>query len=79
MFPFYQSFGSFSHGYDLFHIFSFILPFKMANSILKIGHIGTFLVAQWLRLCAPVQGAWVQSLVRELDLIQHDWEFTCHS
>ena len=28
---------------------------------------GTFLVAQWLRLCLPMQVAWFQSLVRELD------------
>ena len=26
---------------------------------------GTSLVAQWLRICLPMQGAWVQSLVRE--------------
>ena len=29
---------------------------------------GTSLVVQWLRLLAPSAGAWVQSLVRELDL-----------
>ena len=28
---------------------------------------GTSLVFQWLKLCAPRQGAWVRSLVRELD------------
>ena len=26
----------------------------------------TFLAVQWLRLCFPMQGVWVQSLVREL-------------
>ena len=29
--------------------------------------LGTSLVAQWLRLHAPDAGAWVPSLVRELD------------
>ena len=28
---------------------------------------GTSLVVHWVRLHAPVQGVWVQSLVRELD------------
>ena len=27
---------------------------------------GTSLVIQWLRVCLPLQGMWVQSLVREL-------------
>ena len=27
---------------------------------------GTTLVVQWLRICLPMQGTWVQSLVREL-------------
>ena len=27
---------------------------------------GTFLVAQWLRICLPMQGTWVESLVQEL-------------
>ena len=27
---------------------------------------GTFLVVQWLRLCLPMQGTWVESLVQEL-------------
>jgi hypothetical protein len=29
-------------------------------------HLGTSLVAQWLRLCLPMKGVWVQSPVREL-------------
>ena len=33
---------------------------------------GTFLVVQWLSLSLPTQGAWVRSLVRELDP-------TCHN
>ena len=35
--------------------------------ILKSGVSGTSLVVQWLRLCAPDVGAWVQSLIRERD------------
>ena len=27
--------------------------------------IGTSLVAQWLRICLPMQGTWAQSLVQE--------------
>ena len=27
---------------------------------------GTFLVVQWLRICLPMQGTWVESLVQEL-------------
>ena len=33
---------------------------------LRIGHMGTSLVVQWLRLHAPNTGAQVQRLVREL-------------
>ena len=28
-------------------------------------YMGTSLVAQWLRICLPMQGTWVQSLVQE--------------
>ena len=28
--------------------------------------LGTSLAVQWLRLCLPMQGVWVQSLVKEL-------------
>ena len=34
---------------------------------IKILTLGTSLVVQWLRLQAPSAGAWVPSLVRELD------------
>ena len=33
----------------------------------KKAPLGTSLVAQWLRLCAPKAGAWVQFLVKEPD------------
>ena len=39
---------------------------------LKTPGVGTFLVVQWLRVLFPMQGAWVRSLARELDL-------TCHN
>ena len=32
----------------------------------KVTTLGTFLAVQWLRLCTLMQGAWLQSLVREL-------------
>ena len=35
---------------------------------LKTSGVGTFLVVQWLRVLFPMQGAWVRSLARELDL-----------
>ena len=54
----------------------------------KYADVGTFLVVQWLRFCAPNvgRGARVRSLVRELDhahctktppAVTRD--FTCHS
>ena len=39
------------------------------NNILN----GAYLVVQWLRLCAPVQRALVQSLVRELNPACHNY------
>ena len=38
----------------------------------------TSLVVLWLRLHAPVQRRWVQSLVRELDPTCSNKEFDCH-
>ena len=37
---------------------------------------GTSLVVQWLIVCAPNAGAQIQSLVRELDPICHNYNFT---
>ena len=34
-------------------------------------YLGTSLV-QWLRICLPTQGTWIQSLVWEVDLICHN-------
>ena len=39
----------------------------------------TFLGVQWLRLCAPDAGAWVQSLVRELDPNAATKDLICHN
>ena len=45
----------------------------------RVWIFGTSLVVQWLRQCKiPMQGAWVQSLVRELDPICLNEEFACH-
>ena len=35
------------------------------HTINKIVEYGTSLVAQWLRICLPMQGTWVQALVWE--------------
>ena len=48
-------------------------PLKKSEDSQKFPpRMGTSLVAQWLRLCSPMQGAWVCSSVRELGP-------TCHS
>ena len=31
----------------------------------RVLYLGTSLVAQWLRICLPMQGTWVQALVWE--------------
>ena len=35
------------------------------DSCSKIEGLGTSLVAQWLRICLPMQGTWLRALVRE--------------
>ena len=35
------------------------------SEMLKSEKLGISLVVQWLRICLPVQGTWVQSLVLE--------------
>ena len=35
------------------------------NQVIKINNSGTSLVGQWLRICLPMLGTWVQSLVQE--------------
>ena len=49
------------------HIVIKLAKIKDKEKLLKAARKGTSLVAQWLRICLPVQGMWVQSLVRELD------------
>ena len=34
--------------------------------VVNTGEIGTSLLAWWLRIYLPIQGTWVQSLVRDL-------------
>ena len=41
------------------------VPFHIEKRLLKINHIGASLVAQWLRVCLPIQGTQVPSLVWE--------------
>ena len=55
---------------SLVFFFSFFPPFfyglqTFYQSVFKFTGSGTSLVAQWLRICLPVQGTWVRSLVRE--------------
>jgi len=45
-----------------------------AQVLLKQRLTGTSLVAQWLRLCLPMQGVQVNSLVRELRLHHILWD-----
>jgi len=39
---------------------------SLKESVKRQSHVGTSLVVQWLRLCLPMQGVWVGSLVEEL-------------
>ena len=41
--------------------------------------IGVSLVAQWLRICLPVQGTWVRSLVREDPTCRGATKPVCHN
>ena len=45
----------------------FVCIWAVRNSLMKNAAKGTSLVVQLLRLCTPMQGSQVQSLVRELD------------
>ena len=37
----------------------------MTQTLLFKGQVGASLVAQWLRICLPMQGTWVRALVWE--------------
>ena len=39
--------------------------FKFEKEEVRKPHVGPSLVAQWLRIHLPMQGAWVRALVRE--------------
>uniref|UniRef100_A0A8C6FBZ8 Hikeshi-like N-terminal domain-containing protein n=1 Tax=Monodon monoceros TaxID=40151 RepID=A0A8C6FBZ8_MONMO len=47
--------------------------------MLKKFHSGTSLVAQWLRICLPMQGTRVQSLVREDPTCHGATKPVCHN
>ena len=38
-----------------------------------------FLVAQWLRICLPMQGTWVRALVREDPTCRGATKTVCHN
>ena len=43
----------------------------LPSGYIRSGSYGTSLVAQWMRICLPVPGTWIQSLVQE--------DPTCHT
>ena len=49
---------SFSLVCTVSYIFHYVSPSKMSE--------GASLVAQWLRICLPMQGTWVRALAREV-------------
>ena len=48
-------------------------------NFVKALHIGTSLVAQWLGICLPMQGTWVQSLVRPDPMCHGATGPVCHN
>ena len=49
---------------SLFHIWLFVMV-SGEQWLFSREHVGTSLVAQWLRIRLPMQGTWVRALVRE--------------
>ena len=47
--------------------------------ILKSSALGTYLVAQWLRIRLPMQGTWVRALVREDPTCRGATKPVCHN
>ena len=58
------------------HLFMYCIAYE---ELLPKMFPGTSLVVQWRRLQAPRQGAWVPSLVRELNPSCCNIEFECHN
>ena len=65
--------------YNLRIITPFFPPHKAETFTNEGATWVTSLVVQWLRPELPVQGAWVRSLLTELDPAWHTWEFACCS
>ena len=42
-------------------------------------HHGASLVAQWLRICLPLQGTWVRALIREDPTCRGATKPVCHN
>ena len=57
----------------------YLTSFQLEYYLLKTLQWGTSLVVQWLKLLFPMQGAWVPSLVRELDPMCWKEDPTCHN
>ena len=51
----------------------------LKNFTKKNTDIHTSLVAQWIRICLPMQGTWVQTLVREGPTCQGATKHAYHS
>ena len=52
---------------------------KQGRSQIKNLTLGTSLVAQWLRICLPMQGIWVRSLVQEDPTCRGATKPMCHN
>ena len=58
----------------------FLITFRMSFSISSKKHLeGTSLVVQWLRICVPMQGTWVLSLVKKDYMCHGATKPVCHN
>ena len=57
-----ETFLGMNSGENCTTLWVYLMP---PNCTLKNGYNGASLVAQWLRICLPVQGTWVRALVWE--------------
>ena len=61
------------------HCFLLALQVKTASFVFQKSSPGTSLVAQWLRICLPVRGTRVRSLVREDPTCHGATKPVCHN
>ena len=52
---------------------------NFSTNKIKLQSKGASLVAQWLRICLPMQGTWVQALVREDPTCRGATKPVCHN